>query len=96
MTDTPHPLRPASAEEIEQALAHALRFDGRKAFKLSSESMAKITAAHLAECLRQSGFVVMKKPPEPPHRAPAYGRGYGMDDPAADAPSEAPAGQNCA
>jgi len=67
MTDTPQSLRPASTDELEQTLAHALRFDGRKAFKLSGESMAKITAAHLAECLRQSGFVVMKKPPSPMH-----------------------------
>jgi len=47
MTDAPPSLRPASAEEIEQALAHTLRFDGRKAFKLSGESMAKITAGRL-------------------------------------------------
>ncbi len=67
MADTPKTLRPATTDELEQALAHALRFDGRKAFKLSGESMAKITAAHLAEQLRQSGFVVMKKPPSPMH-----------------------------
>jgi len=67
MIDAPLPLRPATSDEIEQALAHALRFDGRKAFRLSGESMAKITAAHLAECLRQSGFVVMKKLPSPMH-----------------------------
>jgi hypothetical protein len=65
MPDTPQSLRPASTDEPEQALAHALRFDGRKAFKLSGESMAKITAAHLAECLRVGGFVVMKNPPSP-------------------------------
>jgi hypothetical protein len=67
MADAPQSLRPASPDELEQALAHALRFDGRKSFKLSGESMAKITAAHLAECLRVSGFVVMKKPPNPMH-----------------------------
>jgi hypothetical protein len=67
MTGTPQPLRHATEDELEQALAHALRFDGRKAFKVSGEMMAKITAAHLAECLRQSGFVVMKKPPAPMH-----------------------------
>jgi hypothetical protein len=71
MTDAPEPLRPATPNELEQALARALWFDGRKALKLSGESMAKITAAHLAEQLRRSGFVVMKKPPAPPHRAPA-------------------------
>jgi hypothetical protein len=67
MPDTPPALRPATPDELEQALAHALRFDGRKSFKLSGESMARITAAHLAECLRVSGFVVMKKPPSPMH-----------------------------
>jgi hypothetical protein len=56
---------------VEQTLAHVLRFDGQKAFKVSGEMMAKITAAHLAECLRRSGFVVMKAPPAPAHGAPA-------------------------
>jgi hypothetical protein len=65
------PLTPATIEDLEQALAHALRFDGRKQFKLSGESMAKITAAHLVECLRQSGFVVMRKPPSKPHSSTA-------------------------
>jgi hypothetical protein len=60
-------LTPASSAELEQALAHALRFDGRRAFKLSGESMAQITAVHLAACLRQSGFVVMKAPPAVAH-----------------------------
>jgi hypothetical protein len=55
MTDTA-PLRPAETAEIEQALAHALQFDGRKQFKL-----AKLTAAHLLECLERAGFVVMKR-----------------------------------
>jgi hypothetical protein len=73
MPEPPHTLRPATIDELEQALAHALRFDGRKAFKVSGEMMAKITAAHLAEQLRRSGFVVMKAPPAPSHRAPAYG-----------------------
>jgi hypothetical protein len=63
-------LRPATAAELEQAIAHALQFDGRKQFRLSGEMMAKITAAHLAECLRRGGFVVMKTPPPPPPRAP--------------------------
>jgi hypothetical protein len=61
------PLTPAATDDLEQALAHALRFDGRKQFKVSGESMARISAAHLVEYLRQSGFVVMRKPPTPPH-----------------------------
>jgi hypothetical protein len=70
MTETPN-LRPATPEEIEQTLAHALRFDGRKHFQASGEMMAKITAAHLVERMRISGFVVMKKPPAAMHSAPA-------------------------
>jgi hypothetical protein len=64
------PLRPATSAELEQALAHALQFDGRKHFKLSGEMMAKITAAHLVEQLRMCGFVVMKAPPAKPHGPP--------------------------
>jgi hypothetical protein len=59
----PDSLRPATPAELEQAIAHALQFDGKKPFRLSGEMMAKITAAHLAECLRRGGFVVMKRPP---------------------------------
>jgi len=63
MTEPPDGLLPTTASELEQALSHALRFDGRKSFKPSGELMAKITAGHLVECLRVSGFVVLKKPP---------------------------------
>jgi hypothetical protein len=68
----PHPpaLRPAEPAEVEQTLAHALQFDGRKPFRLSGEMMAKITAAHLVEHLRRSGFVIMKKPPASMHAWP--------------------------
>ena len=63
MTRPPTNLSPAALADVESALAHALRYDGRKAFRLSGEAMAKITAAHLVRCLEQSGFVVMKGPP---------------------------------
>ncbi len=56
-------LLPVTPDELEQAVSHALRFDGRKHFKLAGEIMGKITAAHLVRCLAQAGFVVMKKPP---------------------------------
>jgi hypothetical protein len=61
------PLTPADPAEFEQALAHALQFDGRRQFKLAGESMAKITAAHLAQSLARSGFVVMRRPPAASH-----------------------------
>jgi hypothetical protein len=63
-------LRPAEGAEIEQALAHALQFDGRKQFRPSGEMMAKITAAHLLECLERAGFVVMKRAEAPRYQAP--------------------------
>jgi len=65
-------LRPAEAAELEQTLAHALQYDGRKAFRPSGEMMAKITAAHLVAQLQRAGFVVMKKPPTAMHSAPRY------------------------
>jgi hypothetical protein len=34
--------------------------------------MAKITTAHLVECLRQAGSVVMKRLPAAGHKAPDY------------------------
>jgi hypothetical protein len=70
MSDPPR-LRPAAPAELEQAIAHALQFDGRKPFRTSGEMMAKITAAHLVEQLRRGGFVVMKRPAAPEHTAPA-------------------------
>jgi hypothetical protein len=63
-------LRPA---DLGQSLAHALQFDGRKAFRPSGEMMAKITAAHLAEQLHRAGFVVMQRPPAQAHTAPSTG-----------------------
>lgn len=77
MTDQPQPssLRPAETAELEQSLAHALQFDGRKQFRVSGEMMARITAAHLVEQLGRAGFVVMKKPPAPNHAAPPIGAG---------------------
>jgi hypothetical protein len=64
-------LSPADNADLVQALAHALQFDGRRQFKLSGEAMAKLTAAHLVECLERGGFVVMKRPANPSHSAPS-------------------------
>ena len=62
MPDHPQ-LRPASVDEIEDALSFALRFDGRKRVHRGDEFMARITAERLVHHLELSGFVVMKKPP---------------------------------
>jgi hypothetical protein len=55
-------LRAATAEEIEESLAFALRFKGRKRQDVAGPMMAQIAAAHLREHLEASGFVVMKQP----------------------------------
>lgn len=60
-------LRPATADELENTLVFALRYDGRKRVHTGDEFLAKITAQRLVEHLEQSGYVVMKKPPAPFH-----------------------------
>jgi hypothetical protein len=67
-------LRPASPEDLADALAFALRFDGRKRKHDASEFMAIIVAKRLVEHLERAGFVVMKRPPVV--GASALGRGY--------------------
>ena len=62
-------LRPATADEIAQTLAFALRFNGRKAVRTGDEFMAMITAERLIDHLEQSGFVVMKRPPVATHKS---------------------------
>jgi hypothetical protein len=63
-------LRPATAEEVTQSLSFALRYDGRRPVRTAEDAMARITAERLVEHLQQSGFVVMKRPPAAPPRAP--------------------------
>ncbi len=41
-------------------------FDGRRKHHRADGFMAELMAEHLAKCLEQSGFVVMKKPVPPP------------------------------
>jgi hypothetical protein len=62
-TMVPHDLRPATSDEIEQALSYALRFDGKKRLRQAEEMMARITAERLVEHLERCGFVLLKKPP---------------------------------
>ena len=56
-------LRPASPEDLADALAFALRFDGRKRKHDAGEFMAAIVAKRLVDHLERAGFVVMKRPP---------------------------------
>jgi hypothetical protein len=65
-------LGPATADEIAETLAFALRYDGRKRVHDADLAMGRITAERLVRHLEQSGFLVMKRPPA---AAPMVGRG---------------------
>ena len=60
-------LRLATHDEVSDALAHALRFNGRKRSRDADEMQARITAGHLLRCLEMSGFVLMRRPPIASH-----------------------------
>ncbi|MGD1038170.1 MAG: hypothetical protein ABR878_13540 [Roseiarcus sp.] len=75
MPDAPDRLTPAAPDDLADALAFALRFDGRRRKHDAAEMMAAIVAKRLVEHLERSGFVVMKRPPiggsAPPYRGKA-------------------------
>jgi len=72
-------LRPATPEEIAEALSFALRFDGKRPFPQSSSLMAQITAVHLVRHLQRCGFQLMKAPNS---AAPSASQHGGPDTPA--------------
>jgi hypothetical protein len=74
MPDVRDALSPATAEGAADALAFALRFQGRKRVHNADELMSAIVAKRLVEHLERSGFVVMKRPPI--GGAAALGRGH--------------------
>ena len=59
MPDAPH-LRPATPDEIADALSFALRYQGRKRVNHADDMMARITADRLVRHLTASGFVLLK------------------------------------
>ncbi len=61
MPDDRDALTPATAEDVADALAFALRFSGRKRVHNADELMSAIVAKRLVEHLERSGFVVMKR-----------------------------------
>ncbi len=61
MPDTPKRLTPGTREDVADALAFALRFQGRKRVHNADEIMAEIAAKRLVEHLERAGFVVMKR-----------------------------------
>lgn len=71
MTDKP--LRPATRDEVSDALGYALQFSrSGKPHRHAGSYTARIAADVLAEHLELAGFVVMKKPPAPLHSDAAH------------------------
>ena len=63
MSDDDKPqLRAATANELQDSLSFALRYQGRKRVHQADDVMARITAEHLVRHLEASGYVLMKKP----------------------------------
>ena len=61
----PDSLRLATSEEIEDALAHALRHRRGKRHDVAAPMVAAIAAARLREHLEAAGLLVMKRPEAP-------------------------------
>jgi hypothetical protein len=55
-------LRPVTVQEIEETLAFALRFKGRKRVDIAGPMIAQIAAEHLRKSLEDAGFVILKQP----------------------------------
>ena len=72
-------LTPADPKDLADALAFALRFNGRRRVHHADEYMAAITAERLVEHLDRAGFVVVKRPAI--GGAAALGRGSEDIDP---------------
>ena len=70
----PDKLMPADPRDLADALAFALRFQGRKRVHSADELMSAIVAKRLVEHLERSGFVVMKR--SPTVGGAALGRGF--------------------
>ncbi len=66
----PRRLNEADVTDLVAALTYALRVDGRgKPRKGGWDFAADLAAEWIAEHLRRSNFVVLKRPPGVPHRA---------------------------
>ena len=55
-------LTPATRDDLEDAIAFALRFRSRKRVHAAGKVMAAITAERVVAYLEEAGFVVMKRP----------------------------------
>jgi len=56
-------LRPADPIEVADALAYALRYDGKRRVYHADDAMARITAERLIRHMEQAGFMLMRKAP---------------------------------
>jgi hypothetical protein len=74
MSDDPNELRPVTAENVADALAFALRFQGRKRVHNADEIMSEIVAKRLVEHSERAGLVLMKR--RPIGGGAALGRGF--------------------
>ncbi|MDN3567118.1 hypothetical protein QWZ14_22290 [Paeniroseomonas aquatica] len=65
----PDPLLPVDQGELASALAYGLRFDerGKPRRGTAWEMAATVLAEQLVAQLERSHFVVLKRPPRPPH-----------------------------
>jgi hypothetical protein len=63
------PLSPAEPAEVASALAYGLCFDerGRPRRGMAWEMAATLLAEQLVQQLERANFVVLKRPPRPPH-----------------------------
>ncbi len=61
MTEPAERLAPTDPRDLADALAFALRFQGRKRVHNADELMAAIVARHLVEHLEGAGFVPMRR-----------------------------------
>jgi hypothetical protein len=74
MPDVEDKLTPADPRDLADAVAFALRFEGRRSVHSADEYMAAIAAQRIVRHLERAGFVVLKKPPTAGHAA--LGRGF--------------------
>ena len=74
MPDEADKLTPADRRDRADAVAFALRFDGRKRAHQADEYMASIAAERIVRHLERAGIVVLKRPPE--IGGAAIGRGF--------------------
>ena len=58
-------LGPADPADVADALAYALRYDGRRRVHHADDAMARITAERLIRHLERAGFVLMRSEPVP-------------------------------